>query len=712
MKRSHLSVFSCFSSFSVASQTKANGASATAIKKAVGVGILASVLTQPAIAEPIDFVQFLVDGYNGVDNIKCSNDLAITRDLQFAYSISFCDKAINIFSRDTDTGELTILDTIVGEVGSGESGVGIHPVNNIVISPDDQYVFVSGWTGTPSGGEHGKYRSAIFVYERDMLTGALTEKQIYDDFGLQGARMALSNDGNYLYVTSQNDRAVTVLRVAPNGILSEVQQLMAYSENYRYAMGLTLSPDNQYLVLGVGGDHQRNGIAVYARNDISGEISFITEIDSADFDDYVLGTTDVLGISNDNQHIYATGSSDITALSFDGATLNFEAKLDATSSARIFGLDTFNISANNKLAYTVDVAGLHVWGHSDQTHMLVDFGVAEEGEDGVPDYSISQSGQATISPDGLFLYVPVISGITVFNISSDNDIESDVPLSVSNGATFSVTYQVQNAGPATAHNTHLTIDTSGFVLAGLEAATPTTQCEQLEAVVTCTMTPLVSQALEEISITLIAPETSGAMMLSATVDQDEVDSQTENNMRSDTIVVMPETSQYEDQVQQMYVAYYGRPGDPAGIAYWADQLAAVNGNLSDIIEAFGTSDEFTARFGTLDNQTLVNNVYQQLFGRDADPAGLAFYVGELEAGTMSLSSIALNVSSGAQPGSGDYEIASTKLSLSNYFTSQVELNGSTYDLDMIADLQLILSAASDPSELPELLSSIDQILAD
>lgn len=32
---------------------------------------------------------------------------------------------------------------------------------------------------------------------------------------------------------------------------------------------------------------------------------------------------------------------------------------------------------------------------------------------------------------------------------------------------------------------------------------------------------------------------------------------------------------YEQQVQQMYVAYYGRPGDPTGVAYWAGRLAEV-----------------------------------------------------------------------------------------------------------------------------------------
>ena len=45
----------------------------------------------------------------------------------------------------------------------------------------------------------------------------------------------------------------------------------------------------------------------------------------------------------------------------------------------------------------------------------------------------------------------------------------------------------------------------------------------------------------------------------------------------------------------MYVAYYGRPGDPGSVDFWAEQLDAVGGNLNAIIDAFGNSQEYNDR---------------------------------------------------------------------------------------------------------------------
>ena len=57
------------------------------------------------------------------------------------------------------------------------------------------------------------------------------------------------------------------------------------------------------------------------------------------------------------------------------------------------------------------------------------------------------------------------------------------------------------------------------------------------------------------------------------------------------------------------------------------------GSLSSIIAAFGKSDEFNQRYGGLTYTALVTKIYRQALGRDPDPAGLSWYVGETNGGT-------------------------------------------------------------------------------
>lgn len=126
-------------------------------------------------------------------------------------------------------------------------------------------------------------------------------------------------------------------------------------------------------------------------------------------------------------------------------------------------------------------------------------------------------------------------------------------------------------------------------------------------------------------------------------------------------------AQYYEQIQEAYVAYYGRPADPAGQAYWANQLAAANGNMDVIIDAFGNSAESTSLYGGSNTAAQVIAIYQTLFGRAPDTAGLNYYVNGISTGQFSLASVALNVYNGAQ---GDDATALTaKLAYADAFTA-------------------------------------------
>lgn len=144
-----------------------------------------------------------------------------------------------------------------------------------------------------------------------------------------------------------------------------------------------------------------------------------------------------------------------------------------------------------------------------------------------------------------------------------------------------------------------------------------------------------------------------------------------------------------DQVQSIYIAYYGRPGDRSGIDYWAGRLVEANGSLDAIIDAFGTSQEYLDRFGPLSNAAMIDAFYQQIFNRTADPAGLSFYLDALDAGRMTLASIAKNIWDGAL--NDDAAITANKLAAGHWTTDRIANENRLYDLDDIDPIAAALA---------------------
>ena len=105
-------------------------------------------------------------------------------------------------------------------------------------------------------------------------------------------------------------------------------------------------------------------------------------------------------------------------------------------------------------------------------------------------------------------------------------------------------------------------------------------------------------------------------------------------------------SAHEERVLGAYLAYYGRPADVGGLAYWAAHLAGERGQIAAIIDAFGHSPEFQQRFGQLSDKQLIANLYQQMYAREPDAVGAAFYAAKLASGESSLASIAIHILDG------------------------------------------------------------------
>lgn len=159
-------------------------------------------------------------------------------------------------------------------------------------------------------------------------------------------------------------------------------------------------------------------------------------------------------------------------------------------------------------------------------------------------------------------------------------------------------------------------------------------------------------------------------------------------MRQGAIVA----DEYAPVVQQLYIAYFGRPADAGGLANFKNQLATINagvkaqeleaayeGNpaLKNLVNSFAVSTESQALY-TGDNGAFVHSIYVNLLNREPDSEGKAYWVNALNNGGLTRAKAALSILAGAlnnktAQGQLDAQVINNKTANSGVFTSVVPL---------------------------------------
>ena len=98
-----------------------------------------------------------------------------------------------------------------------------------------------------------------------------------------------------------------------------------------------------------------------------------------------------------------------------------------------------------------------------------------------------------------------------------------------------------------------------------------------------------------------------------------------------------------NDLQKLYIAYFGRPGDPSGINYW---LSRSNESLTikEISNELSRQDEYIKSI--VQNKSLdfkVNKVYLNLFNRKADFDGLNYWIEMINNKEYKISDIVYNL---------------------------------------------------------------------
>lgn len=122
------------------------------------------------------------------------------------------------------------------------------------------------------------------------------------------------------------------------------------------------------------------------------------------------------------------------------------------------------------------------------------------------------------------------------------------------------------------------------------------------------------------------------------------------------------------EIQQLYIIYLGRPADPNGLDFWFSKpLTALQ-----IANAFGSTPEYQQRLANLGVAGSINQIYQNVFGRSPDAAGLQFWTQKVQTGQLSLETagfVITNSAVGVDVTTRDNKQASAALYTANVRTS-------------------------------------------
>ena len=197
------------------------------------------------------------------------------------------------------------------------------------------------------------------------------------------------------------------------------------------------------------------------------------------------------------------------------------------------------------------------------------------------------------------------------------------------------------------------------------------------------------------------------------------------------IAVSPQAAQqaasaYTPLLQQIYLAFYGRPADPAGLAFWGQQFSnanmpmtllglassyATNDVVKQMVDAFALSTE-AQDVTTGTSAAFVNAVYLNAFNRVAESTGNEYWSALVDGGKFTRAQIALVILNGAQ--GGDAMMVAKKTQGATAVTAALDTpaESAAYTGDSILQgARDLLSAITATTDMAAYQAQIDEYVA-
>lgn len=189
---------------------------------------------------------------------------------------------------------------------------------------------------------------------------------------------------------------------------------------------------------------------------------------------------------------------------------------------------------------------------------------------------------------------------------------------------------------------------------------------------------------------------------------------------------MAETLTNKQWIEAFYVAYFGRAGDPSGVAYWLNLVETGVLDLAGVAENFAQQPEATAEYAYFNAvfnlpgypitdamyDQFVTQVYQNLLERAPDADGKAYWINQLKTGASSPGEFIANIIYSAFVGqdgasADDWDTIYNKALAAEYFTDYLVENNITWTQALSDQVTAILDNVDENSDLNAVFQQIE-----
>jgi Ca2+-binding RTX toxin-like protein len=251
--------------------------------------------------------------------------LAISPEGDHVYVVQPGENAVTVFSRNPATGGLAFVQEV-------RDTVYLQNPDFMKVSPDGALAYVA--TG-----------SDVSVFGIDKTSGELTFKKFIDTDGLgRPTSIEVSSDSQFVYIAGDANKLRTYSRTEfDHNIVADVVVFNPSS--------LALSPEGENLYIARKAD---NAISVFARNPVTGALTFIEEVKSGV--KRVRGIEGVSSLVVTDDYVFATGENDDSLVAFkrdDEGRLSFTQRFKNRSGGvqRLENPNSVTISPDGKWIY-------------------------------------------------------------------------------------------------------------------------------------------------------------------------------------------------------------------------------------------------------------------------------------------------------------------------------------------------------------------------